>query len=150
MRQNIEIVTLLSESSCFSLGLKEGKDVSLPNWSLDIPHDVTVLIVQKLHSNLSDLSSGSRTTHNFHNHSMLNLWFHPAQTHTFTIVKRRARKEASDIRSVCLSQVLIKYNKSRSHWKSLCYLSIISHTFKNHSLNNSTKHKYKQSKRLFG
>jgi hypothetical protein len=82
MQQNIEIVTLLSESSCFSLGLKEGKDVSLPNWSLHIPHDVTILIIQKLHSNLSDLSSGSSATHNFHNNSMLNLWFHPAQTQT--------------------------------------------------------------------
>lgn len=68
-----------TQPSGFSLRLEQGKDVTFPHWSLNIPHNEPVLIIQKLDSDLSHLTSGSSPTHNFHHDCVLHLRFHPAQ-----------------------------------------------------------------------
>nr|AFK39587.1 unknown [Lotus japonicus] len=67
----------LAQPSGFSFRLKKGENVPFPHWTFHVPHDVTILVIQKLNSDLSDLTSGSSTTHNFDNNSMLHLRLHP-------------------------------------------------------------------------
>nr|AFK34654.1 unknown [Lotus japonicus] len=67
----------LAQPSCFSLRLEKGEDVTFPDWSFDVPHDVTILVIQKLDSDLSHLTPRPSTAHNFDHDSMLHLRFHP-------------------------------------------------------------------------
>ena len=48
-----------SESSGFSLGFEESKDVSLSNWTLHVSNNSSVVVVQELALDLSNTTSGS-------------------------------------------------------------------------------------------
>lgn len=67
-----------AQSPGLSLRLQQCENITLSDWSLDISHDKPVLVVKKLNSHLSHLSSGSSTTHDFHHDSMLGTRFHSA------------------------------------------------------------------------
>lgn len=67
----------------FSLGLEQSENISLPDWSLNVSHNETVLIINELDSHLSHLSSGSSATHNFHHYSMLDLGIHSTRKYSF-------------------------------------------------------------------
>ena len=69
-RNSAEIST---EPSRLSLRLQQGEDVTLPNGSLDISHDETVLIINEFHPDLSDLPTRSSPANDLDNHSMLDL-----------------------------------------------------------------------------
>lgn len=56
--------TSSSESSGFSLTLKQSKDVTLPDWSLDVSDQGSVDGADEADFNLCNTSSGAWTTHN--------------------------------------------------------------------------------------
>ncbi|GAA0147149.1 hypothetical protein LIER_36463 [Lithospermum erythrorhizon] len=70
----------LAKPSSLPLGFQKGKNVSLPDWSLHIPHDESVLVIQKLDPDLCHLASGSGSTHDFDDQSMLDLRLHSIKT----------------------------------------------------------------------
>ncbi|MFS7970345.1 hypothetical protein Hanom_Chr09g00819951 [Helianthus anomalus] len=52
-----ERFTRSTQPPSFPLRLEQGKNITLSDWSLDIPHDKPVLVIQKLHSHLCHLTS---------------------------------------------------------------------------------------------
>ena len=58
------------------LGLKQGEDVALADWALDVPHDETVLVVQELHSDLGHLTPRACATHHLDHDRKLDLGIH--------------------------------------------------------------------------
>ncbi|CAJ2651459.1 unnamed protein product [Trifolium pratense] len=75
------------------MSLKHKNNITLPHRTLDVPHDVSVLIVQELNSDLGHLTPGSSSSHNFHNKGMFDLRFHPVETLGVgdSVSKRRRR-----------------------------------------------------------
>ena len=113
-----------TQPPCFSLRLKQGKDITFPHWSLNVPHNETVLIIQKLDSHLSHLTSRSSTTHNFHHHGMLHLRFHPAQvTNSIRKLTFSTQKQALMYEYQCkISKKIMGFQykgvKAVTYWKS--------------------------------
>lgn len=56
-----------------SFGVEQGENVTLPNRALHIPHDETILIIDKLNPNLCDLATRPRPTNDLDHYSMLDL-----------------------------------------------------------------------------
>ena len=48
-----------SESSGFSLGLKQSKDVALSDWSLNVSHKLSSCVVQELNLDLGNTTTGA-------------------------------------------------------------------------------------------
>ena len=61
----------LSKPPGLTLRLQKGEDISLPDWSLHVTHDETVLVVEELDADLGDLSTGSGPSHDLDNNSEL-------------------------------------------------------------------------------
>lgn len=56
-----------------SFRLKQGENVALPNRSLHISHDETVLIIDELHPHLSDLPTRPGPANHLDHHCVLDL-----------------------------------------------------------------------------
>ena len=69
-------MSFLSESSGLSLALKEDEDVSLPDWSLDVPDNGPGLLVQELHLDLGTLALGAGTAEDLEDACLSNLLVH--------------------------------------------------------------------------
>merc|ERR1719232_757961 len=59
--------SILSQSSCFSLRLQQGEDVSLAHWPLDVADDGAVAVVEELDHDLCTLALRAGATQHLGN-----------------------------------------------------------------------------------
>merc|ERR1712223_987438 len=101
-------MSLLSESSGLSLALKENKDVSLPDWALDVADNRPGLLVQELHLDLGTLALGAGTAEHLKDAGLLGsgCFVHPdlrgisksmAKTIGITVDHRRRNKSVESL-----------------------------------------------------
>jgi hypothetical protein len=66
-RRSLYPTFLLAETARLALRLHQSKDVTFSHRSLNVAHDLTVLIVQEFNAYLSHLTARARAADHFHN-----------------------------------------------------------------------------------